>query len=157
MNVPVKPQLAERIEPKIHRTEGCWLWTGRIDRAGYGTLGSRKGTSMAYRLAYEAWIGPVPDGLELDHACRTADKTCLGGSSCPHRRCVNPAHLEPVTRAENARRSAPAQKSECVNGHAYTPENTYFKPAKSRGRRDCRACGRERTRRYEARQRGDAR
>ncbi|MEV7154850.1 HNH endonuclease signature motif containing protein [Streptomyces misionensis] len=153
----LKQQLPLRLESKIERGEGCWIWTGRVDRAGYGRLSSHVTSAQAHRQVYEALIGPIPDGLELDHTCHTADKSCVGGDSCPHRRCVNPRHLEPVTRAENARRSAPAQKTECVNGHPYTPENTYLKPEKSRGRRGCRACVREATRRYEARKKGATR
>jgi hypothetical protein len=74
--------------------------------------------------------------MQLDHLCRVPP-------------CVNPEHLEPVTPAVNTQRGEPATKTHCKNGHEYTPENTYIRSGKGKGgKRDCRACGRERTRRY---------
>ncbi len=71
---------------------GCWLWAGHINHLGYGTMHVEGGANrFAHCLIYEAHRGPVPDGAELDHLCRTT-------------RCVNPDHLEPVTHAENIRR-----------------------------------------------------
>jgi hypothetical protein len=72
---------------------GCWLWQGARDTCGYGIVGiqgSRVRTS-AHRWAYVHWKGTIPAGLEIDHLCRTPN-------------CVNPAHLEAVTRRENTRR-----------------------------------------------------
>lgn len=85
---------------------------------------------------YEAFVGPIPDGLQIDHLCRV-------------RHCVNPAHLEPVTIAENVRRGAAAQ-THCKYGHEYTPENTVI----HHGGRECRTCNRIRSRRryYEKRE-----
>ena len=76
----------------------CWVWTGRLNDDGYGVLdmswrGGGPKLRSAHRLAYELLVGPIPDGLELDHLCFV-------------RSCVNPAHLEPVTHAENLRRAA---------------------------------------------------
>lgn len=72
---------------------GCWVWQHRIDRTGYGR--TRKGSGgtnrLAHRVAYENLVGPIPSGLELDHLCRV-------------RACINPKHLEPVTRQENVLR-----------------------------------------------------
>lgn len=118
--------------------DGCVEWTGFRTRDGYASTWNprRKTTQLAHRVVYEYMVGPVPDDLTIDHLCR-------------NRVCVNPAHLEPVTRAENTRRGEPATKTRCVNGHPYDRANTYYR--RGSGQRDCRACGRERVRRYKAR------
>jgi hypothetical protein len=130
-NHPPKTKLSDkalvlalsRVEPS-----GCWFWEGSTHAAGYGCYGAR----LAHRLSYEAFIGPIPDGLTLDHLCR-------------NRRCVNPRHLEPVTIAENVLRgeSLPARnarKTHCPKGHPYDESNTYISPRT--GWRQCRACQR---------------
>lgn len=61
--------------------------------------------TLMHIWAYKNFVGPVPEGHELDHVCHTKDPSCAGGIDCPHRRCVNPAHLEPVTHAENMLRT----------------------------------------------------
>lgn len=84
----------------------CWPWTGLLQSNGYGQfgMGAAKGTRLTHRIAYQYLIGPIPDGLVLDHTCHTADPQCVDNDECPHRRCCNPAHLEPVTRRENIAR-----------------------------------------------------
>ena len=115
----------------------CWVWTaGRIS-TGYGCFSITKWTkALAHRWAYESEVGPIPDGLVIDHLCR-------------NRLCVRPSHLEPVTGEENLRRGAGyglrnGMRSECRNGHEYTEENTYVDP--TRGTVRCRECGRIRDR-----------
>lgn len=105
----------------------CWLWTRATHPDGYGNIRVSGRGRFAHRLAYELEIGPVPEGLELDHLCRV-------------RICVNPDHLEPVTHAENMRRGSTGilrvPQTHCVRGHPFDEQNTRW----SKGRRICRAC-----------------
>lgn len=116
---------------------GCWIWNSGLDAHGYGQIncptenGKRHPPLKAHRVIYELLKEPIPVGLEIDHLCR-------------NRRCVNPDHMEPVTRAENVMRgeglpAKNARKTECHRGHLYTEENTYIR---SNGWRVCRACQR---------------
>src|SRR5688572_29952552 len=77
-------------EGPTFKGEPCWLWEGRVCPRGYGYFGHN--SQRCHRVLWVALNGPVPEGLELDHLCRV-------------RNCVNPAHLEPVTHAENMRRA----------------------------------------------------
>jgi len=119
----------------------CHLWTGSIDKDGYGRFSRFLG---GHRAAYMLYVGPIPEGYQIDHTCHTNDPYCSGGKSCMHRRCINPAHLEAVTALENTRRgqSPPtknASKTHCSNGHAFDDANTYI----LRGWRYCRKCNAE--------------
>lgn len=78
---------------------GCWLWNGKLNEQGYGYAGDEG----AHRRAYKTYVGPIPNGLCIDHTCHDPD-TCICGPACEHRRCVNPDHLEVVTPRENFRR-----------------------------------------------------
>lgn len=116
----------------------CWWWTACINPdTGYGTFWDGKVLS-AHRWAYEHFVGPIPEGLHLDHLCRV-------------RRCVNPAHLEPVTLAENVRRGERATKTHCKNGHEFTPENTI---RRNKPGRECRTCANAAQRKRKAAKRG---
>lgn len=114
----------------------CLVWQGHINKDGYGELKTNIHLGMAHRLSYEASIGVIPDGMTVDHLCfNTA--------------CVNPDHLRLLSNRENAQNQRSAFKERCVNGHEYTPENTYIRPRRYRGGvRDCRTCIRERVRKY---------
>jgi hypothetical protein len=123
------PSPIVRFWARVNKTEGCWLWTGPVDGAGYGRMGAR--SRAAHRVAYEWLIGPVPDGLELDHLCRV-------------RNCVNVSHLEPVTHRENVLRgdSMPARKAKqthCIHGHLLSEDNIYREVTRPNGRK-CREC-----------------
>jgi hypothetical protein len=127
----------------INAESGCWHWTGRIDRDGYGTHEIHRDRVRYYfsshRLAYRLWVGEIPAGLQIDHVCHSEDRDCGGGVSCLHRRCINPAHLEVVTPSENTRRGrnigrgkvrkrivteSGVEVAVCKNGHLMTPENS---------------------------------
>ncbi len=111
-----------RFWAKVNKTETCWLWVGAVTDNGYGNFRKKRKSIPAHRVSYELLIGPIPDGLELDHLCRV-------------RNCVNPEHLEPVTRQENVKRGvgwagengnagARKRRTHCNQGHEFTPENT---------------------------------
>jgi hypothetical protein len=139
------PRFWERIDAS-GGPDACWPWTGPTHR-GYGVAnGPGRRTLRAHRYAYRLAVGPIPEGAQIDHTCHNGTG-CLGGPSCPHRRCCNPRHLEPTTGPENQDRShnANQHKTHCPHNHAYTPENTYSPPRQPQSRL-CRACNRERAR-----------
>lgn len=114
----------------VDQGSGCWLWTGATTEAGYGVFWARP-LRYAHVFAYEMFIGPIPEGLELDHKCRV-------------RNCCNPRHLEPVTHAENTRRGIAGvlyeHPTHCPKGHPYSGENLSLR---FDGRRRCKECKRE--------------
>src|SRR5215472_9435079 len=121
---------------------GCWIWMGFVNENGYGKVvrpSIRKSPIAAHRYAFEKVKGEIPSGLDLDHLCRV-------------RCCVNPDHLEPVTRSINCLRGETgwaggnAIKTQCPQGHAYTPENTYTDRT---GGRYCIQCKKQAYRRWQ--------
>jgi hypothetical protein len=121
---------------KIERTEGCWNWLGHLDIEGYGMFFHLRRSDRAHRVSYETFIGPIPDGLVIDHLCF-------------NKACVNPLHLEPVTIKENTRRFYKTLVH-CPNGHEYTPENVRIR-AGTIDTRVCKACDRVRVKNYKLR------
>lgn len=122
----------------------CWPWRSTITHEGYGVFALTGGQAKAHRMVYELVFGPIPDGMTIDHVCHTNDPTCLLKHECPHRRCCNPTHLEPVPPEENVRRGHRALVTHCPQGHPYSGDNLYLPPS---GGRTCRACHRETERR----------
>lgn len=123
-------------------TDDCHLYAGRINHGGYAIgrfydpVTKGKKSYRIHRLVYESVYGSIPKGLVLDHLCRV-------------RYCINPEHLEAVTRAENNRRgfgisSMHSKKTHCIHGHEFTVENTYMETYMTYGitkkTRRCRIC-----------------
>jgi len=120
--------LPPRLADKVDNTGTCWIWTGAKNAKGYGSvgIGGRK-TALAHRTVYELLAAPIPEGMTLDHLCMV-------------KACVNPEHLEPVTREENASRYA-RTITECVKGHPLSGDNLVTLTRRNGTvRRVCRAC-----------------
>ncbi len=136
----VNPDALDRAIAKLRFDDsGCWVWTGYRNENGYGQIGADSVVVLAHRWFYEQLVEPIPEGLTLDHLCRV-------------KACVNPEHLEPVTLAENIRRSAPFReyvdtRVVCANGHPLSGSNAYPRSGR-RSSLGCRACDREKSRRY---------
>lgn len=130
--------LPARFASKIVTGTGCWGFTGATTSRGYGSLSHEGRIWSAHRLAYTLLVGPIPDGMTIDHLCF-------------NKRCCNPAHLEAVTGSENTRRAFAAgvsksptairnsAKTRCDRGHEFNAGNTYID---HRGHRQCRECKR---------------
>lgn len=137
--------LPDRFWAKVDITDECWIWTSRI-RGGYGRYRvTEREERAAHRVAYEALVGPIPEGMTLDHLCHSSDPSCIGGDACPHRRCVNPDHLEPVTLRDNLLRSNSfvainAAKTHCAHGHPFAGDNLLIVQNGKRTQRACRTC-----------------
>lgn len=136
----------QRFWSKVNKTESCWEWIASKASGGYGMFAINHDKLVrAHVFAYQTMVGEIPEGLVLDHLCR-------------NRICVNPAHLEPVTRRENVLRgeTLPAknlQKTHCPNGHLLAGEN--LSPAHlKRGGRTCRICLNQREMGYRQKRKG---
>ncbi len=136
-NIPVE----ERFWAKVDKAGECWVWTACRLPAGYGQFNWNGRKVYTHRKAYEMLVGPIWPGLHIDHLCR-------------NRACCNPAHLEPVTCAENLRRGEAgkdirsaqassarrkASKPVCKNGHPFSEANTISRQ-RDGGGRGCRQC-----------------
>jgi hypothetical protein len=142
-----RPTIEQSFWERANKAEGCWLWSGSLNDDGYGILRRLS----AHRYAYELLVGPIPDGMEIDHVCSV-------------RKCVNPAHMEAVTHTENIRRSwvrgncenrrntlaeMHKSKTHCPHGHALSGENLVFDTQS--GARRCRICNNNKAARYKQR------
>ena len=113
----------------VDAVTGCWNWTGAISAGKYGSIFYEGRMQKAHRVMWRLLRGEIAGGLDLDHLCRNTA-------------CINPNHLEPVTRSENLRRSPlmdrNSKRTHCKRGHEFTPENTRVRS--SSGHRTCIAC-----------------
>ena len=134
MRAPLRTRLLARV---VWTEQECWEFRGANDQ-GYGVIGRGArgtGTVQTHRAAWEIFRGPIPAGLHIDHLCR-------------NRMCCNPEHLEPVTQAENNRRSHAANvRTACRRGHPYV-EGSYYQKLKQK---ECKECIR-----FRAEQKGQA-
>lgn len=141
---------ADRFWPKVNKCGPvpgyaphlgpCWVWVAGKNGDGYGTFQADGRVQGAHRVAYELLVGPVPEGLELDHLCRVPA-------------CVNPVHLDPVTPPENSARSPiyNGSKTHCKRGHPFDDANT--RHGRGSRRRICKTCEGDAQRRYKQRRR----
>ena len=119
--------IAERLELHTDRSTGCWIWTASTKYNGYGQMSVGGRLQLVHRVSYEAFVGPIPNGYQIDHLCRV-------------RACCNPHHLEAVTPQANVLRSeAPGavalRRDLCLYGHPYAEHGVI-----RCGRRICRLC-----------------
>lgn len=124
---PLQDRLFSKFEPVTE--SGCWLWTACLNGDGYGQIWHNGRMRGAHRAIYEVLVGPIPDGLTIDHLCRV-------------RCCVNPHHMEVVSKLENTLRGVGqsainARKTHCKNGHLFDSGNTIIE---SSGKRKCKTC-----------------
>lgn len=129
----MEPRQVDRFWSKVDKSGECWVWTAAKFGNGYGLFKPdyRGKSCLAHRVAYEIVVGPIPEGLTIDHLCRNHG-------------CVNPSHLEAVTKRENTLRGVGpaaqhAQQTHCKHGHPFDDENTWID---STGARHCRVCKR---------------
>lgn len=144
--MPTRPEFGDPRLPasfwrRVRVSEsGCWEWAGARTANGYGRLRPGGRHVYAHRFAYEGLVGPIPEGLSLDHLCRV-------------RHCIRPGHTEATTHRTNVRRgigptAVNARKTHCSRGgHPLFGDNLYVNP---RGERNCRICKADNDRRYAA-------
>jgi hypothetical protein len=133
----VKRDPVERFWAKVEKTDTCWLWTAALNSNSYGHIDVDGHSVKAHRFSYELLVGPVPEGLDLDHLCRV-------------RHCVRPDHLQPVTRPTNILRgngmgARHSRQTHCVHGHPLSGNNLLYSSngtqcGRPRFARRCREC-----------------
>ena len=136
-----RPDIEEKFDSRFVISEsGCWEWVGGMNTGnGYGQIWNGQRKVLAHRYSYERVNGQVPKELELDHLCKNT-------------LCVNPEHLEAVTRRVNMQRadSPNRVKTHCIRGHEFTEENTVFYTTGGYDKRNCKTCVRANSARWYA-------
>ncbi len=129
---------------------GCHIWNAATDKDGYGWFNIPKTATQparlrrAHRIAFTLFVGPIPDGYDVEHRCHTRHRTC-DGTACPHRACVNPAHLEALTHYDNVLRgrsfsAREAQQTHCLRNHPLSGPGADVYTRPGRNTRQCRPC-----------------
>src|ERR1700692_1180704 len=129
----------DRFLLKVEKTNFCWNWLAQKDAVGYGTFWMNRKRNLAHRISYELHVGPIPEGLTIDHLCRNPS-------------CVNPEHMQPVSLRENILRgNGPAainsRKTVCKNGHPLEGDTVRRDPKSKK--RTCTVCLEAAHRRYQ--------
>ena len=136
--------LLKRIKAKMKVVDDCWIWTGSLNKKGYGITTRRGQKAYVHRLAYELMQDPIPYKMHIDHLCNVPA-------------CFNPVHLQVVTLKENLARgdsgSFNRNKQTCPQGHEYNQANTYHWK-QNKNYRSCLECLRIRSREYQRKRRG---
>jgi hypothetical protein len=132
----ITDEILARFLAKVDTSGQCWTWTGGTNGRGYGQFHHRRSDGKrqryAHRVMYELYVGPIPEGMTLDH-------TCERGSD----RCVTPTHLRVLSMTENVMVSSrnilaqKARQTHCIHGHELAGDNLVIQP---NGRRGCRTC-----------------
>lgn len=139
-------KVIDRIQPQAN---GCWWYPSVVNQRGYAATRIgwpvTKGASI-HRLSWIYYKGDIPEGMVIDHLCHDVN-TCEGGTTCEHRRCVNPDHLQLVTAPVNNAKTVRVLKfrTHCKNGHELK-DNTYKYATRQGVRSACHTCKKEQTR-----------
>ena len=135
--IPIEERFVQKIREPFDVHNECWEWIGSKTGSGYGQIWRDGKHVAAHRVAYEMFVGPIPDGHAVDHLCR-------------NRLCVRPDHLQALDHHTNWSQWN-MEKTHCINGHPYSGDNLRIK---SSGERRCRICHNAQERGRNARKRG---
>lgn len=154
---PTTSPIERMLARKVVDADGCWVWPGSTNKVpvkfGGGNYGQIRAEQrgpllMVHRVSYEHFHGPIPEGMQVEHTCHTADETCEG-NGCKHRLCWNPDHLTLLSHRDNSIAGrAPNMQTHrtgiCQRSHDFeqTGVYTWVRPSGTI-RRACAQCNRE--------------